>query len=120
MRYLQEITDWDTPNHTYYLNDNKSKMVGYIKVGTNTLVKFTTPISFDMRGRRFVELKNIEVENDEVYFGQKEKENKPLNVIEVQGSNGKIYFLSKNLNGKYTCTCPGFTFRNKCKHIEQA
>jgi hypothetical protein len=32
----------------------------------------------------------------------------------VKGSNGKEY----EVTGNYKCTCPGFTFRGACKHLE--
>lgn len=120
MRFYQEVTDWGkhgAANHIYYVNDSKTKMVGYIKVGTKALFKFSKPMSIDMRGRKFVELKDRKTESDEVYFGKKEPEVKPSNAIEVQGSNGKVYLLTKSTNGKYTCTCPGFSFRHTCKHV---
>lgn len=120
MKYLQEVTDWgdhNVPNHIYYLNDDKTRMVGYIKAGTKALFKFKKPIGIDLRGRKFIELKDRKVESDEVYFGKKQAEVKPSNAIEVPGSNGKVYLLTKTANGKYTCTCPGFTFRHTCKHV---
>lgn len=120
MKFYQEITDWGdhkVANHIYYLNDSKTKMVGYIKAGTKALFKFSKPISIDMRGRKFVELKDRKTESDEVYFGKPVVETKPKDAIEVQGSNGKVYLLTKNANGKYNCTCPGFTFRHTCKHV---
>lgn len=118
MKYFQEVTEWtDNPNainHVYYMKDDKSSMVGYIKGGEGRLFKFKTPIRIDVRGRKFVELKNKKAEPDDVYFGKREE---PKDVIKVQGSNGKEYLLEK-IGGKYTCTCPGFTFRNKCKHSD--
>ena len=33
----------------------------------------------------------------------------------VVGSKGDIYQVS-NKSGQWTCTCPGFTFRKRCKH----
>lgn len=121
MKYMQEVTDWgnnNTPNHIYYLNDSKTKMVGYIKAGTKALFKFSKPMTIDVRGRKFVELKDKKAESDEVYFGKPVVETKPNNAIKVQGSNGKVYLLTKNSSGKYSCTCPGFTFRHTCKHIQ--
>ena len=36
----------------------------------------------------------------------------------VVGSKGAHYTVRAN-HGRYTCTCPGFGWRRKCKHIEQ-
>ena len=36
---------------------------------------------------------------------------------QVEGSKGNIYTV-KLSDGAYTCTCPGFSFRRKCRHIE--
>ena len=91
MKYFQEVTDWgdnNVPNHIYYLKDDKSSMVGYIKVGTKKLHKFVAPISIDVRGRKFVEVKDKKGEPDTVYFAKK-AEVKPVDVITVEGSNGK-------------------------------
>lgn len=117
MKYFKEVTVWsdsNSANHTYYMKDDKSAMVGYIKVGTTDLFKFKAPIKIDTRGRKFEVLK-MKGEPDEVYFGVKEEPKKDL--IEVQGSNGKVYYLEK-VGSKYTCTCPGFSFRSKCKHVD--
>ena len=116
MKYYQEVTDWGSAsaqNHIYYLNDEKSFMVGYIKQGTVDLFKFKKPIRIDTRGRKFNLLK-MKGEPDSVYFGEKEETKK--DVITVQGSNGKEYYIEK-VGTKYTCTCPGFTFRHTCKHV---
>lgn len=62
MRVFQEITsDWvgDVPNHIYYLTDNKEKMVAFYNVVTKKITKFKKPIGFDMRYRRFKELKHV-------------------------------------------------------------
>jgi len=37
---------------------------------------------------------------------------------EFTGSNGSLYNVSKK-HAKYTCTCPGFQFRGRCRHVEQ-
>ena len=36
----------------------------------------------------------------------------------VVGSKGAHYTVRAD-QGRYTCTCPGFGWRRKCKHIEQ-
>lgn len=120
MKYFQEATDWDAgykvPNHIYYMSDDKRKAVGYIKENTTTLIKFSQPMSIDPRGRKFVALDMV-VDSDEVYF-PKEKQTDIAKVVTVQGSNGKQYFVSK-VGNRISCTCPGFTFRNTCKHIKE-
>lgn len=118
MKYFQEVTEWDIPtaqNHIYYLKDDKTKMVGYIKAGTKTLFKFKTPIDIYTKGRKFVELKK-KAEPDSVYFQSIEE--KPKHVKIVQGSSGKEYYIEK-VGSRYTCTCPGFVFRSKCKHVDE-
>lgn len=121
MKYLQETTDWgnhNVPNHVYYVNDSKTKMVGYIKAGSKALFKFKKPMTIDVRGRKFVELKDKKAESDTVYFGKPVVESAPKDAIKVSGSNGKVYLLTKGIGGKYNCTCPGFTFRHTCKHVD--
>lgn len=118
MKYYQEVTDWgntNAQNHIYYLNDEKSFMVGYIKQGTKDLFKFKQPIRIDVRGRKFIEVKDKNPEADSVYFGKKEEPQK--DTIAVEGSNGKKYYVTK-VGNKYSCTCPGFMFRHKCKHVD--
>lgn len=39
--------------------------------------------------------------------------------IEVKGSKGNMYTVS-NINGSLSCSCVGFGFRRRCKHVEQA
>ncbi len=36
---------------------------------------------------------------------------------EVQGSTGNTYTVTDN-GGTWTCTCPGFGWRRKCKHVD--
>jgi hypothetical protein len=61
MRVFQETTnDWvgNVSNHIYYLTDDKSKMVAFYNVDTKQIKKFIKPIRFDMRYRKFKELKH--------------------------------------------------------------
>lgn len=34
----------------------------------------------------------------------------------VKGSTGKIYTLTLQTSGKWSCDCPGFQYRRFCKH----
>lgn len=116
MKYFLETTVWSNstaPNHVYYLSDNKTHMVGYIKAGDTELFKFKNPIRIDTRGRKFQLLDRV-AESDSVYF----KVDTPQpSVIMVEGSKGKQYQVTKK-GTRYTCSCPGFVFRNKCKHVD--
>ena len=117
MKYYQETTVWSTdyvvPNHTYYMTDDRSKAVGYIPAGTKRLVKFSTPMRIDGRGRQFTVLSE-KGEADEVYFPKVEVAS-GAGAVEVEGSGGKKYYLTKS-GGRWRCTCPGYTFRHTCKH----
>lgn len=122
MIFLEEITVWNVnyavPNHTYYLSDDRRRAVGYIPYGSKKLVKFGKPMSFDVRGRKFKPV-NRAAEDDTVYFPKTESAAPAAaNVITVEGSSGKKYFISK-IGNRYSCSCPGFQFRNKCKHVDQ-
>ena len=111
MKFYKETTqDWscETPNHTYLLSTDKSKMYGYIKSRSGDTFTFKKPIKFDARGRNFVEVKElgeIEIEAQ----GQSWK---------VDGSNGNSYIVQK-IDNVYNCTCSGFKFKGECKHIKQ-
>jgi hypothetical protein len=49
----------------------------------------------------------------------KEQVSKTLEKI-VTGSKGNKYIVKYNtVTKKKTCTCPGFNFRRKCKHLEE-
>jgi hypothetical protein len=104
---VREITKWDVVgniNHTYLIEGDK--MLAYIKVGTAQPQYFSKPITFDRRYRKFETVTPNpfgEVKNDDV--------------VEVTGSGGKVYYVDLH---KSTCTCSGFRFRGKCKHIQQA
>lgn len=103
MKAYKEITDWATPNHTYLLDGNN--LVAYIIDGTTDPFYFKNPIKgFDKRGRKFIEL------DDNPFIMTVSS-----TLREVKGSKGSSYFVN-DVEG--TCTCPGFTYRGKCKHME--
>ena len=116
MKYWEETTIWENrsiKNGTYYLSDDKSSMVGFISHGQTEMKIFKSPIKISTTGRKFKLIKDGEP--DSVYFGKKTVE---ASSIEVEGSGGKKYFVTKH-GSTLTCTCSGLQFRNKCKHVEQ-
>ena len=106
MEAYKEVTDWgntSAPNHTYLLDGNN--LVAYIKQGETSPFYFKNPIKgFDKRGRKFVVVKS------DIF-----KAKKVSSTIAVQGSKGQTYYVDPEAK---TCTCPGFTFRGTCKHLE--
>jgi hypothetical protein len=103
MEALRETTDWATPNHTYLLDG--TTLVAYIKQGETTPFYFSKGIKhFDKRGRKF------EKASTTLFESHVESA-----VIEVMGSKGAVYWVDPEL---HSCTCPGFTFRGKCKHTD--
>lgn len=102
MKAYKEITDWTTPNHTYLLDG--TNLLAYIMAGDTNPFYFKNPIKgFDKRGRKFIEL-------DDNPFEIKTSSS----LREVKGSKGDTYFVN---DLEHTCTCLGFTFRGRCKHV---
>jgi hypothetical protein len=105
MILVAETTVWETnvPNHAYLLSDDKSKVFGYAKRGTEEIEMFKKPIDFSTRGRKFTILKKLATPAIE-----------PPG-IKVEGSKGAVYYVHDN-----KCTCPGFKYRGDCKHVKHS
>ena len=59
MKYLKEVTVWDSPvpNHTYMVND-KGWLAGYIKQDTTEEIVFSKPMkTWSKSNRKFIEVK---------------------------------------------------------------
>jgi hypothetical protein len=118
MKIYQEVTEWKgvsyrQPNHVYLMDGDKA--YAYSRWGEGEPEYFKNPSRLDRRGRKFVEVKknpwgfNLKI---------KSAEEKPAGKTwEVQGSKGNTYTVSL-LDGRWSCTCPGATFRGSCRHIE--
>lgn len=114
MKALKEITDWTVPNHTYIVDGNN--LVAYIKQGTSKVHEFARPIKgFDQRGRKFEQVPLVDwAQSLKAHVEAAE----PLPFIrKVQGSKPNTWYEVNT--DENTCTCPGFTFRGKCKHVEE-
>lgn len=110
MTAYEEQTTWDVgyrqPNHQYLLDGDK--MLAYRVYGQGPAIFFKKPIRFDRRGRKLIAI-------DAKVFGAVEPVES--NIIKISGSKGNVYEVDTQ---RGTCTCPGFTFRGNCKHINQA
>ena len=111
MIVIKETTEWNdnTPNHIYFVSNDKSKLLAYIKSGTKEVLKMSLPIAFSTTRRKFIELKNT------FGFNGGEKSTNPT--WEVAGSNGSTYIIEQT-NNSHVCSCSGYKFRGTCKHIE--
>jgi hypothetical protein len=116
MKAFKEITEWNSdfavPNHTYFLNDSRDKMYGYVRSEDGRVEVFKKPYRFHVRGRRFQEVKNVwnvSVDEAEPVEGRN---------WTVSGSKGAVYTVTEN-RGLWTCTCSGFKFRNQCRHVSE-
>ena len=108
---LKEVTEWKVdfrqPNHTYLLVGDK--LVAYRPWHTGEPI-WGTPVRFDRRYRKFEKA-------DLTLFGIVDApENVTVNALQtVKGSKGDIYYVDPDA---HSCTCPGFTFRGKCRHTD--
>jgi hypothetical protein len=131
MEILKEITQWDTdyrqPNHTYLVN-KKGQVLAYAKWHTNDIELLKSRRILDKRYRKFIkedhsglsklfsQFKSEDVVDD----SKKEKVKRSDNVrlFKVK-SNDKEYNVEYNVSGKFlTCSCIGFGYRRKCKHVD--
>ena len=117
---LQETTVWkaDFPvsNHIYLL-DNNSNIIAYIKQGDTAINQLKSRIKLDKRYRKFTKI------NHEGLSKLMPKDNghdysiKPnIRIFKVVSGNHD-YKIEVNGNS-LSCTCIGYGYRGKCKHIE--
>jgi len=113
LEILKETTVWSdrsNANHTYLLEG--TKIVAYAKFGGDEVQVLKTQIKIDKRYRTFIKTKHFGLEN--VIKSSPTKSN--IRVFKVK-SKEKEYFVELS-DYNYTCTCTGFNFRGKCKHID--
>ena len=101
---LQEITDWGkykVNNGIYHVN-SAGKLVAFQPNADEPVQELNVPSTqFSKARRKFTKI------------GERPEE-LAADVIQVQGSNGKVYTIE---DGK--CSCPGYTFRGNCKHVKE-
>jgi hypothetical protein len=113
LEILKETTVWSdgsNANHTYLLDG--SKIVAYAKSSDNSVQVLRTQIKIDKRYRTFIKTKHTGLER--IIKSSPTESN--TRVFKVK-SKEKEYFVELS-DYNYTCTCTGFNFRGKCKHID--
>ena len=115
MKIFQEVTEWKekeytVPNHVYLMEGDK--VYAYAKHGKGKPFYFKTFLRIDRRGRKFVELKTnpwkFKIQTPEPVGRE----------WTVAGSKGNSYTVREE-NGTWSCTCSGFTFRGRCRHVDE-
>lgn len=105
---VREVTEWDVdyrqPNHTYLLDGDR--ILAYIKHHEGAPIYFKSKLTLTRTRRKFVPA-------DMDLFVLPEKD---PHLIEVKGSNGTTYFVNPIVG---TCTCTGYKFHKKCKHLKE-
>ena len=115
MILVKEITkNWTEisrpPNHTYLMDDKMEKVIGYFKWhNPNDFVLLRTQLKIDTRYRKFKILQTG------YKFANEKTDTKTW---EIAGSKGNKYLVSQDDLG-YNCSCVGFKYHGKCKHIDE-
>ena len=93
------------PEFNYYEGDEVK--VKWLTEGQLALSTTQKDFPFRVLERKLI----VEIDGLPYFYDVKPKEDQPRF---VEGSKGKVY----EVTGNYKCTCPGFTFRGTCKHLE--
>lgn len=123
LKIYQEVTEWKgieyrQPNHVYLIDGDK--VYAYSPWGTEPPRYMKTFLRIDKRGRKFVEAKQNRWKFDlSIQTEEPAKEPEPQGQVwTVSGSKGNKYFVKLN-SGHWSCSCPGFGFRRRCRHVEE-
>jgi hypothetical protein len=60
---LETTSDWTTPNHIYLVDDDRSKLLGFIRKGTKEIKWYDRPLNFDKRNRTFEVIQRVKEVN---------------------------------------------------------
>jgi hypothetical protein len=112
LEILKETTIWSdgsNANHTYLLDG--TKIIAYAKYGGHDVQVLKTQIKIDKRYRTFIKAQHSGLQKFIKFTPTKSN----TRVFKIK-SKTKEYFVELS-DYNYTCTCTGFSFRGKCKHI---
>lgn len=108
IRILREITGvvdgFHYQPHLYYVNESDKLIWFQVCDYSRGLDKYAKPKKFYTSRRKFELIGTVPELHDD-------------NIVDITSDNGNTYQV--NLNSK-NCTCRGFKFRGKCKHLDIA
>ena len=119
----KEITEWNNPEfrvpQNVYLFDGKSNALAYVKESNGEIFIFKKPLPIDTRRRKFIKVKHeaLDAYGATIVLAPPPVANN-INIFMVKSDSGKEYTVEK-IDGKYSCNCVGFAYRNACKHSKQ-
>jgi hypothetical protein len=126
LKMLKEVTHWNVdfrqPNHTYLLN-GKGQILAYARWHSDTDIDILKSRSYlDKRYRKFIEVNHTGLSKLIPNYIKEEK-NSINNIIpdntrifKVKSKDNEYQVLLKN--NQYSCSCIGYGYRGKCKHID--
>lgn len=82
-------------------------------------VRITGDKNWPIRAVAFCNI--LKVNGKKFTYKETKKAEKPkARTVEVAGSKGNVYTVTIKANGSRSCTCVGFGFNHKCKHLALA
>ena len=127
MEILKEITpDWAVdfrpPNHTYLLN-NKGQIIAFARYHANDIDILKSRIYLDKRYRKFVKDNHSGLSKLIPQFQHEDDIKKEKDIIPAGARVFKVKSKEKEYqvilkNNQLSCSCTGFGFRRKCKHVD--
>jgi len=106
IRILRETTgtvdDFTYQPHLYYVNEKERLVWFQVSDYSRGLDKYNKPKAFDMRGRKFDLVGTVPELHDD-------------SIVEVKSESGYIHHVNTSKN---TCTCKGYKFHGRCKHLK--
>ena len=92
------------PPYTMKLNGHQYIMPGWYKLSKNEAMPNIEDIAYYPYKPKLDN--NLNIDSDKIY--------------KVKSSKGdKVYEVKMNNSGSMECTCPGYGFRRKCRHITE-
>jgi hypothetical protein len=104
------------------LKVNKTTITGIVEKATKftppNFVRIVTDFDSPVRTREIALDRVIDIVYADGRIASKTQTKNQEKIYSVDGSRGSKYVVI-NSNNAWSCTCPGFQFRQSCKHINE-